>query len=295
MPDPIVQAALIGSGADILSTAFGGDSISRAKRMAREEYKYQHRYGPWVQDAMIKGRVQAVKEAGLHPLFALGGGGGSMSAGVPFTGGGEAGSSKSAAVRSIGSRLENAMIRANDKKLEKELAEAQAELATARALEGVLSNDHAWAIDNEVNRGMQLTAQNRASQRKSRSPNLEFPKMQEVKKGEVDAHVPGAPEQSLNRKAPWTKINWGSQKIWILTDQLDTLADNPGFVLGSAYLYHGNKGVNWRKAWDEFHLGPGAYVPSEAPPGTARSGASAISGRPKTLYEKRRKYRGQRK
>lgn len=67
--DPVTQGALIQTGGSLLGGLIGGKD---AKKAVKKQYKYQKEFAK----NQLQWRVQDAKAAGLHPLFALGGGGG---------------------------------------------------------------------------------------------------------------------------------------------------------------------------------------------------------------------------
>lgn len=93
MPDPLVTSSLISAGGSLLGGALSSSSASKA---ANKDYRRQKEFAK----NSIKWRVEDAKRAGLHPLFALGGGASfqpSMS-----TGGTDLGSGISQAASSLG-------------------------------------------------------------------------------------------------------------------------------------------------------------------------------------------------
>lgn len=67
--DPVTQGALIQTGGSLLGGLIGGKD---AKKAVKKQYKYQKEFAK----NQLQWRVEDAKAAGLHPLFALGGGGG---------------------------------------------------------------------------------------------------------------------------------------------------------------------------------------------------------------------------
>lgn len=67
MPDPIVTGSLITAGGSLLGGALGSSSASKA---ANKDYRRQKEFAK----NSIRWKVEDAKRAGLHPLFALGGG-----------------------------------------------------------------------------------------------------------------------------------------------------------------------------------------------------------------------------
>lgn len=89
----------IGAG---LGSMLGGSGYGRWKRQQRKLYKYQLRYQPGIERANILAKVQAYKDAGLHPLAALGissGGAGTPGVAPPIPGQSETGSAISEGIR----------------------------------------------------------------------------------------------------------------------------------------------------------------------------------------------------
>lgn len=135
--EPSVQSSLISAGAEILGGAFGGDSYGRQKRMLRKQYKYALRYQPQITRADLLAKVGAAKEAGLHPLFALGAGGANTSPAFSMPGQAKTGSFAQDALRGVSRHYS----RMADLEAQKELTMAQAALSATRVAERSLSND----------------------------------------------------------------------------------------------------------------------------------------------------------
>ena len=224
---------MLGAAAgDILSSTFGGDGYSRWKRQLRKQYQYATRYEPGLIAARLGGTVRGAKEAGIHPLLALGG---NVSGSPTMIGQPE---SQNRGQR-IGGAVSRALERNAQYQLEKDLVLAQAQLSTARAAEAALSNDtgQAWNQSGGA----------RTALKSGQQPDP----------GRNEAH--GAiPEQSTTEISPWRKIRWGSQDIWVLLEDMESFTENPVKLLASSYFYHGNKDVDWMKAGREYVRGPGA-------------------------------------
>jgi hypothetical protein len=230
MPTPFFQspggAATISAGASILSNAFGSGSSgmstqrSQARKLRMQAYKQDRRH----YEKMYLSHVKGAKAAGLHPLFALGSGGGGSSPGIAIPGQSERGSFASDAVQAAQSAYQQHSLYER----QKDLIDAQAELARARTLEQVTSNDNSDAIVDRAYYG-QIN-----------------PVTQEKKKGEVMAMGnPKHPEQSANVKSPWVKFRMGDQEVWLPTEEISEFFDNFITMGGAAFTYHGNDGVDW--------------------------------------------------
>ena len=224
-------AALIGAGSQIAGSLFGGDGYSRWKRQLRKQYEYAQRYEPGLIGARLKGTVQGAKAAGIHPLLAMG----ANASGSPVLQGQPDSPNRA---QNVGSAIAEAMYQISDQRASAELVRAQADLSRARAMEHQLSNDTNQALSNPPGNAPLKSGQVR-------------------RPGENTAHVPNVPEQSLDEMSPWRKLRWGDQEIWVLAEDMESLLDNPLKAIGSAYFYHGNKGVDWSKAGRDYLYGKG--------------------------------------
>lgn len=224
-------ASAIAAGADILGSAFGGDGYNRFRRSIRDQYKWATRYEPGLIAARLKGTVRGAKEAGIHPLLAMG----ANASGSPVMMGQPESRNRAGEVSGAISR---AAIRQSDYLAQKELVLAQAELSRSRAIEGALSNDTTQAWNNSGGGRTALKPQ------------------QQADPGRNEAH--GAiPEQSTTEISPWRKVRWGDQDIWVLLEDMESFTENPLKLLASSYFYHGNSHVDWMKAGRDYLYGPG--------------------------------------
>ena len=186
-----------------------------ARRDARHAHKRQLAGTYTASKNQVLGTVAGAREAGLHPLFALGGGG----AGIPAPVLPDQSNS--------GSRYFDAILQilAADKKAD--LNESQANLSNARAAEARMQNDVAHAAAA----GLTLNPYN--------------PRFQEMKKGEVQPGRASDPSQNLNVKRAWTRTYFipGSKDYLLLP------AEEPSEVFDSlalatmTYLHPHNKPI----------------------------------------------------
>jgi hypothetical protein len=204
----------------------------------RAEQDYSREQDEIFRNRAIQGRVADAKAAGLHPLFALGGNvhsGGSYSVGGspggPAPQGG--GSPEGAALASIGRQMQRAQERREQRQHEKDMLERQAQLSAIQVAKNNVSNDTAAAlVDMHMKRNMPTRY------------NYD-PAIQEVKKGEVQTHLPGQREQSGRVTSPMTKFRIGSQNVWVAAEDLESFTEDPLAVGIMTMGYHGNKNVNW--------------------------------------------------
>lgn len=216
MVAPAVAAAGITAGASLLSGAFSGGLRSSGGG-------YPRAYGMAERYTGYKARVRQAKEAGLHPLFAMGT---SSTAGPGFAipGQSRSGSYARKAIEDAG-------------KLGVEIYKDKANLVTAQAaLAAVELARH--SIGNDTAQRITL-------------PSYQ-PDTQSVKKGQVDPFRTKNPEQSLNVKSPMTQVRIGSQKVWVPVEEIDEFMENPLAVGGLTYIYHGNKNVDWKRMANDY-------------------------------------------
>lgn len=216
--------SLISAGASILGGAFGGkgQSIAKMKRDYRIGRQQEDKYGG------IGQRVRQAKEAGLHPLFALGanlGSSPSFSTAGQSARGSAAQQGLEGVARAAGSYGRN--------QTQLDLVHAQNQSSALRLAEHALSNDTSQSL-------VETTL-----------PKIESP-TQEIKKGEVDTHMKKQPEQSTSVMSPYKRVRLGSQEVWVPTDEVDTFMEDPLAVGSLTYLYHGNKNVDWALLVNEF-------------------------------------------
>lgn len=220
------MSSLGGLAGGILGDAFAAKQDRRtAKSSIRIQSQAQQAY--FDKNLSIGSQVESAKAAGLHPLFALGGGAGS-SPGFSIPGQSSTGSLTKQALVNIGSQIGTMF----DKK--RDLINAQATLSAVELARHSMSND---------------TAQNIP-------PNMTIPAhrkpFQEIRKGQVDTHVKGKPEQSTNVKSPMTRVRIGTQDVWVPVEEVDEFMENPLAVGGLTYAYHGNKNVDWTKLMKDY-------------------------------------------
>lgn len=220
--DPVVTSSLIGAGADILSGAFGrgGNNIN---------YPH-HNYWMGQQQAQLNkqgllGTVEGAREAGLHPLFALGGGKHGGSAGQVIPGQ----SSKGSFARDGLSAIASHFYRLAEYQARTNLVQAQREGSAEATSSNQISNDTSTALKGKMDKDLQV-----------------------FKKGEFQAYNARHPEQSKDELSPMKSFRIGDQKVWLPVEDLSDASDNPLFVFGGAYLYHGNKNVDWARAYRDY-------------------------------------------
>ena len=126
---------MLGAAAgDILGQAFGGDGYNRFRRSVRDQYKWATRYEPGLIAARLRGTVRGAKEAGIHPLLAMG----ANASGSPVMMGQPQSQNRG---QRIGGAVSRAFERNAEFRMQHDLIRAQAELSRARSLEQALSND----------------------------------------------------------------------------------------------------------------------------------------------------------
>lgn len=144
-------AATITAGANILDGAFGGGSRgmstqrSQARKMRKQGYKIDRSH----YEKMYASHVKGAKAAGLHPLFAMGAGLSGSSPSFSMSGQSERGSGVADAVSAT---LSAAQQQALYNK-QGDLVDKQIQLAQARALEQVMSNDNSELVTDPLNYG----------------------------------------------------------------------------------------------------------------------------------------------
>lgn len=267
-------ASAISAGAQLLGGAFGsGDGYNTYRSHARKltqalnhlNWRQQVRAYKWLsprEDArslrMLRkstlAQVQGAREAGLHPLFALGGGSASVSPTV--TAGAPQGGSLPPGQPRTGSFAQDALAavsahyaRVAGYRAQADLLEQQNKASQLKLAAHQVSNDVATGIDAEVNRALAMSAG--APAKRGVIPQ-HHPATQEVKKGEVDTHRSGSPEQSMREKSPMTLVKVGSQEVWVPVEDLESFFEDPTIItLGTVY-YHGNKNVDWAQLINEW-------------------------------------------
>lgn len=233
------------AGASLL----GGFTDNKANQaMTREQMAWQE-----AQNAKKYQVATAdAKKAGLHPLFALGG-----NPGVPSpvsTVGSSMGSAMADAGRAVGQGVQNYQ----NRKAQKDSLAANS-VYQRRLQEQTLRNNDL----KNLQLSMQISEMGNDRNGLPAIPtgsafdidaadDLINPKAQELKKGEVMAHNRRHPEQNLNRMAPVTTVNMGSQKIKIPVEEVDTFFDDPVMVGGATFFYHANKDVDWAQVVNEW-------------------------------------------
>lgn len=228
-------AAAISAGASVLGGAFGGGSDgyntyrSHYRKMRHNQLNWDILQAKMMPAAMAEG----ARNAGLHPLFALGGGmssGGSGGVSPPMAGQSNRGNRLSDAVESAQRAYQQQALY----QAEKDLIDSQAELARSRALEQVTSNDNSKAIVSNV-------------------PDDRFdPRTQHIETGGVQTYNKENPEQSKRVQSPFTKFRLGSQTIWVPFQDMDTFLDNPFKAGALTWGYKGNKDFDYALAWREY-------------------------------------------
>lgn len=236
--------ALTLGGLNFASGALGGESNRQRRANMRKEYEYAARYQPGLTSnnasASITGAVHGARAAGLHPLFALGGGTSGSAPAFNMPGQSETGSRSSDAVRGLAETLLGMQQRRDTV----DLTQNQALLSAMRALEQKLNSDNKSA--GEV---AETAVQNRRIH-----PERIDPALQEFKKGEVGAHAagPGGKQKSLNVKSLTTGIRIGDQVVQMATEDAEGIMEDPVAVIGTAMLDRNNKGIQWKKLIRDF-------------------------------------------
>ncbi len=226
------ELASVGLAGANLVSGFGSGSRQhrRNKSLMRKSYKYATQYEPGLIKARMRGAVEGAKEAGLHPLFALGGG--AMSGGGPSVapaGQSETGGAQTDAVMG----LVQTLLDIQGKRESSDQARQQAMNSAMRVIEHKMNSDN-LASD---------TLMELARQKKALNP------MQEYKPGEVQAHRKDRTEQSQNKRRVWHMYEYGPHKVWLPIEEISELLENPVKIFGMAQTYHGNAGVDWAGVW----------------------------------------------
>ena len=212
---------------------FGGDGYNRFRRSTRDSYKWATRYEPGLISARIQGHVDGARKAGLHPLFALGGGmsqGGFSPPGQSDTGG--------ARTDALLPMVE-ILMGMQERRDRNDFAQTQALQSALRVLDNKMSADN----DLSANTADALAA---ATQRRTvaRRGGLS-----EFKPGEVEAHEPKFKEQGTGRVRAMNYIEYGDQGFWIPVKELSEFFESWVTMLPIAMSYHGNKNVDWDRLW----------------------------------------------
>lgn len=153
------QVGLANANANLnfdLGDMFGGNTFASYKRNLREQYRQYGKYGARANRAYqaqhIQGLVEGARQAGMHPLFALGGGtgGGAGSMPVPIgaTGAGPS-VSGGAAVSNKAIRSEEMLLVASQTKMFDKQAEMYDALAK-KALSEIPGNQDGAKVTTEV-------------------------------------------------------------------------------------------------------------------------------------------------
>lgn len=218
-------SALGSLAGSMLGDAFGA---KQDRRGARSSIRAQSEATRELRQTSFQDLTSSAKAAGLHPLFALGAGAGGGSPGFSIPGQSATGSGTKQALTNIGKMIGSKFDGPTN------LVNAQAALSAVELARHSISNDVAQNIP----------------------PHMTIPahraKFQEIKKGEVDTHVMGKPEQSTNVKSPMTRVRIGSQDIWVPVEEVDEFMENPLSVGALTAAYHGNKDVNWTKVMKDY-------------------------------------------
>lgn len=203
---------------NIAAGAFGG-STGGVKKNLRKQYEMRDKYS----GTHLPNLVKNAKAAGLHPLFALGASG-AQGPSFQMQGQSETGSFASKGLRSAAQGL-------NQYARYKELIEAQADLSKARTTEALVSNDQTQQL-SETPRTQAAASAGLA----------------EYKPAEIGAHVKGRPTETGSTRSVMTGIRIGNQTIQFPIEEPDQLMEDPAAALLGAYLYGGNRHVDWGKA-----------------------------------------------
>lgn len=227
---PFEMASIGLAGANVLGNLTQGDSSRRQAKLMRKSYEYAHRYEPGLIKARMMGAVQGAKAAGLHPLFALGGGamaGGGPSVGPP--GQSDTGSHATDAIMGLVQTLLNIQ----GKRESTDQARQQAMNSAMRVIENKMISDN-LASESLI----ELAGQ----QRKLNA-------MQEGKRGEVQYHRKGRTEQSQNVRRVWHLYEYGPHQVFLPIEEISELLENPAKIFAMAQSYHGNSKVDWPAVW----------------------------------------------
>lgn len=225
------MAALGLSGLNVIGNLGSGSRQHRRnKSLMRKSYEYATKYEPDLIKARLRGSVEGAREAGLHPLFALGGG--AMAGGGPSVspaGQSDTGSAMTEAIMGLVSTILNIQ----NKRESNDQAKQQSLNSAMRVIEHKMTTDN-LASD----RLLELARQQR-----------QLNPMQEYKPGEVQAHRKGRTEQSQNERRVWHLYEYGPHKVFLPIEEISELLENPVKIFGMAQTYHGNKGVDWAAVW----------------------------------------------
>lgn len=222
---PYQMGSLALGGLSLAGSFGGGGGYSRSKRLMRKQYQYATRYEPGLIAARLKGTVDGARAAGLHPLFAMGGGVPSGGPGV-MPGQSETGGQQSQAALGFAELL----LRLDEKRESTDQARQQAMNTAMRIIERKMTNDN-------------LASQQLLDAEKQKA---RLHPLQELKPAEVSPHGKHR-EQNLTERGVWHKFRYGNQDIWLPIEEISELLENPLKIFGFAKSYHGNKNVDWEK------------------------------------------------
>jgi hypothetical protein len=220
---------LAAAAGPVIDKMFGGESYRSQKRALRTQYAYAGKYGPRVQRAHFDQQMASFEKHGIHPLFGLGGGANIGSTSFSMPGQASTGSHFTEAIMAM---LEY-NLREKEIDQRKDWLHQQAMDSAMRVIDNKMGNDNAIKVAKAYKDGTVLPAVNENTQ--------------EIKKGEVDTHMEGHPEQKTGAKAPMYKFNYGGQSVWLPTEEISEFFDNIATMGTLAYTYHGNKNVDWDK------------------------------------------------
>lgn len=184
------------------------------------------------QRGSILGAVQGAREAGVHPVFALGGAQGAAPQ-MAIPGQSNSGSHADVGLQMI-SEAEKKRIDATTKNQELRNQLLQIELDKLKKPSGGLDAD----VQDVFNSNFAV-------------PPIDT-RVQELDKGKVQPFKKKSPTSNLNVISPATGVRIGSQKIYMLAEDAESLAENPMFILGMASMYKENKDVDWAQVWNEY-------------------------------------------
>lgn len=224
---------------------FSGGDTRDAYRVARNYQPELTRANAWAQ---IEGTIGGARDSGIHPLYALGAGGGGGSPAFAMPGQSPSGSHKDIGRAMLDAAQSTQMRKESDSRIKND--ELQRQLTQLRIDE--IKNDAGRSpavVSNDPKSPYVLPIINTA--------------VQEIKKGEVQTYKKAAPEHNLNVISPMATVRIGSQKVSVPVDEVDAFFEDPLAIGAATYLYHGNKNINWKLLWMEYSKGMAKAKPNK--------------------------------
>ncbi len=214
----------VGYGPEGFSVGFGSDDSGPGYHSQHERYQVAREN--MVPD--MRERVRAAREAGLHPLFAMGANTGlanSPNFNMP-------GQSATGSFKDIGMKWET---------------EAQKKRASAITRNSELRNQ---ILEIEIANMKSSGGNNVNTDELVKDLNQKKinPALQEREKGVVTAHHPKSKQKGMGVRPLTNAIIVGDQSIQFAVEEAADIAEDPIKIIGAAMLDRNNQGVQWRKA-----------------------------------------------